>query len=316
VTVRAPQVGILMWPQDGTWAQQRDAALAAEAAGVDSIWTWDHLYAISGDPHRPILEGWTTLAAWAALTRQVELGLLVGANTFRNPGLVAKSAVTVDHVSAGRAWLGIGGAWFETEHRAHGLDFGSGFAERLDRLDEAAGAMRALLAGESVTSPEGGVYRFRDLRHAPPPLRGPGRLPMMIGGSGEKKTLRTVAKYADAWHAFGDAGKFRRKIEILAGHCADVGRDIGEITFSCGPYVVIRDDPAAALRVLNEALARYGDSEEDGETTWVGPPERIAERWRPLLELGVTSAIADLPAPYDRETIERWPEVRRLLGGA
>ncbi len=309
-------IGVNLWPQDGTWPELRDAAVAADRAGVDSIWTWDHLYAIEGEHDRPIVEAWTTLAAWAAVTERIEVGLLVGANTFRNPGLTAKAALTVDHISGGRAWLGLGGAWNGVEHEAFGLDFGSGFGERLDRLDEALAAITALFRGESVTSPVGGAYRFQDLVARPLPVRGPGRLPILVGGGGEKKTLRTTARYADAWHGFGGVERFKRKLGILEGHCTAVGRDSAEIAFSCGPYLVIRDDPAEALRVLNAALAPYDSSAEDGEDTWLGPPERVAERWRPFAEIGVTFAIADLPAPYDHETIERWPEVRALMGGA
>ena len=121
------RVGALAWPQRATWPQLREAALAVDDAGLDSLWTWDHLHAIEGDPDQEIFEGWTLLAAWAAITARTQLGLMVGANTFRNPGLTAKEAVTVDHISGGRAWLGIGGAWFDHEHEAHGIDFGSGF---------------------------------------------------------------------------------------------------------------------------------------------------------------------------------------------
>ena len=114
---------------------------------------------------------------------------MVGANTFRNPGLTAKSAVTVDHISSGRAWLGLGGAWFEYEHTAAGLDFGSGFGQRLDWLDEAVEGIASVLAGEAVTSSPVGHYGFRDLEHHPLPYRGAGTLPIMIGGGGEKKTF-------------------------------------------------------------------------------------------------------------------------------
>jgi alkanesulfonate monooxygenase SsuD/methylene tetrahydromethanopterin reductase-like flavin-dependent oxidoreductase (luciferase family) len=311
------RVGALLWPQRTTWAEIREAATRADAAGVDSLWTWDHLHAIVGDPDQGIFEGWTLLGAWAALTRRATLGLMVGANTFRNPGLTAKAAVTLDHVSGGRAWLGLGGAWFEHEHAAHGIDFGSGHGERLDWLEEAVSATAALLRGETVTSPPGGRYRFRDLRHRPLPVRGPGRLPIMIGGSGEKKTLRTVARHADGWNAWGSVDTLRRKVEVLAAHCADVGREIAEIEFAFGPHCVIRDDPAEAKRVLAEALAANGQVEEEEEpgVDLVGPPERIAELWRPFLELGFTHLIIDLPAPYDRETIDRLPEVRELLAG-
>jgi alkanesulfonate monooxygenase SsuD/methylene tetrahydromethanopterin reductase-like flavin-dependent oxidoreductase (luciferase family) len=311
---RRPTIGVNLWPQDGAWPELRDAALTADRVGVDSIWTWDHLYAIEGEADRPIFEAWTLLAAWAALTVRIELGLLVGANTFRNPGLTAKAALTVDHISGGRAWLGLGGAWNGVEHAAYGIDFGRGFGERLDRLDEALAAITELFRGASVTSPGGGAYGFRDLVVHPIPVRGAGSIPILVGGGGEKKTLRTAARYANAWHGFGDVERFKRKIGILEMHCRDVGRDITEITFSCGPYVVIRDEPAEALAALNASLAPYDGEAADSEDTWVGPPERIAERWRQFAEIGVTFAIADMPAPYDRETIERLPEVRSLLG--
>ena len=316
-TPRFPvRVGGLIWPQVGSWQDIRTAATAADRAGLDSLWTWDHLYAIVGDPHQPIFEGWTMLAAWAELTDRAMLGLMVGANTFRNPGLVAKTAVTVDHASNGRCWLGLGGAWFEDEHLAYGIDFGSGFGERLDWLEESVAAIRAMLAGGTANSPEGGAYAFSDAIVQPPPFNGPGRLPIMVGGSGEKKTLRTVARHADGWNAYETIDVMRRKVDVLAAHCADAGRDIGQIEFTFGPYCVIRDDPAEARRVLTGQLANNGESfEPRPETDFTGPPELIAERWRPYLELGFTHLIVDLPAPYDHETIERLPEVRALLTG-
>jgi alkanesulfonate monooxygenase SsuD/methylene tetrahydromethanopterin reductase-like flavin-dependent oxidoreductase (luciferase family) len=310
------RVGALLWPQGVGWHELRSAAMLADAVGVDSLWTWDHLHAIVGDPDQPIYEGWTVIAAWAALTRRATVGLMVGANTFRNPGLTAKLAVTVDHISDGRAWLGLGGAWFEHEHAAHGIDFGAGFGERLDRLDEAAAAIKALLRGDSVTSPDDGFYDLRDLRHAPLPVRGAGRLPMMIGGGGEKKTLRTVARYADGWNVSGSVETLRRKADILADHCAAVGRDPGAIEASIFPYCVIRDDPAEARRVLEAALARYGEAyEETPGGVMLGPEAAIAEAWRPFLEIGFTHLIADMPGPFDHETLERLPEVRRLVAG-
>ena len=130
------KLGILLWSQAGTWKEMLDAARRVDRLGYAHLWTWDHLYAIFGDPYQPIFEGWSLLNAWARETEQTRLGLLVGANTFRNPGLVAKTAATLDHVSDGRAILGIGGAWMEQEHTAHGIDFGTGFGQRLDWLDE------------------------------------------------------------------------------------------------------------------------------------------------------------------------------------
>ncbi len=217
------RLGVLLWSQATGWPAFEAGARRVEELGYHSLWTWDHLYAIFGDPMQPIFEGYATLAAWAKVTSRVKLGLLVGANTFRNPSLVAKTVTTIDHISDGRAILGIGGAWMEPEHRAHGIEFGSGFGERLTWMDESVAAMRALLDGERVTSPDGGRYRFEDLVLLPQPVQD--HLPIMIGGSGERKTLRTVAKYADQWNAMGSVEKLRHKVEVLRGHCDAVGRD-------------------------------------------------------------------------------------------
>ena len=189
------EFGLQLWPQRTTWPEYRDAAIAAEAAGWDSIWTWDHLLAIQGPWQQPIFEGWTLLAAVAAVTSRVRLGLMVGANTFRNPGLTTKLATTLDHVSNGRAVLGIGGAWFEREHEAFGIDFGKSVGERLDWLEEAVPLMRRLLDGEQVTH-EGRFYTLVDALCEPRPIQA--HLPILVGGSGPKKTLRTVARHADA----------------------------------------------------------------------------------------------------------------------
>src|SRR4051794_9855367 len=124
------RLGILLWSQATDWPAFEAAAVKIDGLGYAHLWTWDHLYAIFGDPYQPIFEGYMTLAAWAKVTKQARLGLLVGANTFRNPALTTKLAVTLDHISGGRAILGVGGAWFETEHPEYGIDFGSGFGER------------------------------------------------------------------------------------------------------------------------------------------------------------------------------------------
>jgi len=307
--------GILLWSQGASWAEMLDAAKRVDRLGYTHLWTWDHLYAIFGDPYQPIFEGWSLLAAWARETTQTRLGLLVGANTFRNPGLVAKTAATLDHVSDGRAILGIGGAWFDLEHEAHGIDFGTGFGQRLDWLHESVGAMRAVLDGGSVTSEAGGRYAFDDLRHQPLPVQP--RLPIMIGGSGEKKTLRTVATYADMWNAMGPVDVMAHKIEVLRGHCDAVGRDIGEVEFTLGVKLTIRDSKAEARRVRDAAMVhnRTPDSDvEDDDTFWEGSPEEIADRLRPYVALGFETVISEQPAPYDLETLERFVgEVKPLI---
>ncbi len=301
------KLGILLWSQGATWPEMLDAAKRVDRLGYAHLWTWDHLYAIFGDPYQPIFEGPSLLAAWARETEQTRLGLLVGANTFRNPGLAAKQATTLDHVSDGRAILGIGGAWMEPEHRAHGIDFGSGFGQRLDWLDELVSAIRRVLDGESVTSAPGGRYAFDDLRHAPLPVQP--HLPIMIGGSGEKKTLRTVARYADLWNAMGTPETLAHKVDVLRGHCDAVGRDIGEIEFTLGIKATIRDSQAEAERVWTAAIAHNRTpmaNVVDDDTFWNGTPEQIADRLRPYLELGFRTVISEQPAPYDVETLERF----------
>jgi alkanesulfonate monooxygenase SsuD/methylene tetrahydromethanopterin reductase-like flavin-dependent oxidoreductase (luciferase family) len=298
--------GILLWSQAATWNETVVAAKKVDELGYEHLWTWDHLYAIFGDPYQPIFEGWSLLAGWARETERTRLGLLVGANTFRNPGLVAKTVGTLDHISDGRAILGLGGAWMELEHQAHGIDFGSGFGQRLDWLDESVSAVRRVLDGESVSSDGGGRYRFDDLRQQPLPVQP--HLPIMIGGSGERKTLRTVAKYADMWNAMGTVEVMRHKIEVLRRHCEEVGRDPAEIEFTLGIKATIRDSAEEADRVWKAAMEhnRTPLSEvEDDNTFWNGTPEHLAERLAPYVELGFRTVISEQPAPYDLETFER-----------
>jgi alkanesulfonate monooxygenase SsuD/methylene tetrahydromethanopterin reductase-like flavin-dependent oxidoreductase (luciferase family) len=285
--------------------------------GYDSLWTWDHLYAIFGDPYQPIFEGYTTLAAWSKVTRRARLGLLVGANTFRNPGVVAKMLTTIDHASGGRAIAGLGGAWMEPEHTATGIDFGSGIGQRLDWLDESVAALRALLAGERVSSQRGGHYQFNDLVLLPPPVQQ--RLPIMIGGSGEKKTLRTVARYADMWNAMGEAEVLAHKVEVLRRHCDEVGRDIAEIEMTAGCKPIIRSSAEDAKRLWEAQMAhnRTPMSEViDDDTFWVGTPDLVAERMAERKALGFDTFLAEMAAPYDDETLDRWiNEVLPMVDG-
>jgi alkanesulfonate monooxygenase SsuD/methylene tetrahydromethanopterin reductase-like flavin-dependent oxidoreductase (luciferase family) len=308
-------LGIVPWSQAATWPEMLAVAERVDALGYEHLWTWDHLLAIYGDPDQPIFEGWSTVAAWAMATRRVRVGLLVDANSTRNPGIVAKSAVTLDHISAGRAILGLGAGWHELEHRNFGIDFGASVGQRLDWLDEAIGAIRQLLDGRAVTSPAGGHYAFDALRHAPGPLQA--HLPIMIGGGGEKKTLRTVARYADMWNVSGTPAQLAHKAEVLAEHCQAIGRDIAEIEFSLSVTLAIRDTAAEAESVMRAAIAH-------NQTPWSrvaddalfmsGSPAEIADRLRPYVELGFRQILAEQPAPFDVETIERFiGEVKPLL---
>jgi len=312
------KLGILLWSQATDWPSFESAAKRVDELGYEHLWTWDHVYAIFGDPYQPIFEGYSTLAAWAKVTTRTRLGLLVGANTFRNPALVTKTVTTLDHISDGRAIAGIGGAWFEQEHTEYGIEFGAGFGERLTWLDEAVGAMRQMLDGETVTSAPGGRYRFRDVRMIPPPIQD--RLPIMIGGSGERKTLRTVAKYADMWNAMGSVEKLRHKDSVLRVHCESVGRDHTQIERTAGCKPIIRDTEAEAQRVWRAQMEhnRTPMSEvENDDTFWVGTPEQLAEKMTQRREIGFGTFIGEMAAPFDTETLERWiGEVKPMVDSA
>jgi alkanesulfonate monooxygenase SsuD/methylene tetrahydromethanopterin reductase-like flavin-dependent oxidoreductase (luciferase family) len=309
------KLGINLWTQAGSWAELLEGARTVDRLGYEHLWAWDHLKAIFGDPHQPIFEGWTTITAWAMATQNVKVGLMVGANTFRNPGLVAKIATTLDHVSGGRAILGLGGAWFELEHREFGIDFGSGFGQRLDWLDESIGAIRALAAGEKVTSPAGGHYALEGATMNPLPVQA--RLPVMIGGTGRTKTLRTVARYADIWNASGLPSEVRELDGVLRRHCEEVGRDESEIERCTNLWFVIRDSEAEARRewaAWMELNRTPLERSLEPSRPVCGTPETIAERLLEYFDAGFTTNLVEMPAPYDRETIERLArDVRPLV---
>ena len=304
------KVGVLLWPQTASWPEIRDAAAPADRSGATSLWTWDHLNSIVGPWEGPILEGWSILSGWSQVTERATLGLMVAANTFRNPGLTAKLATTLDHLSGGRAVLGLGGAWFEREHDAYGIDFGSGFGERLDRLDEAVMLVRRLLDGELVTH-EGPVYPMHDALVTPRPVQV--RLPIMIGGSGPKKTLRTLARYGDQWNSMGTVDELAERDSILREHCAAIGRDDAEIERSTTLDVVIRDTHEAGMAYYKAQLEADGEEFDEDWNFFVGPPAEIAEGLQPILELGFRHLLIDMPAPYDLETIGRIGELVELL---
>jgi alkanesulfonate monooxygenase SsuD/methylene tetrahydromethanopterin reductase-like flavin-dependent oxidoreductase (luciferase family) len=312
------KLGINLWSQASDWPAFLAAAERADALGYDHIWTWDHVWAIFGDPHQAIFEGYTALAAIAASTKRARLGLFVGANPFRNPALATKALVTIDHISGGRAILGIGGAWFEAEHKAFGMDFGTGFGQRLDWLAEAVPAIRTLLDGGEVTSEPGGRYAFDQLTIHPLPIQK--HLPIMIGGAGEKKTLRIVAQYADIWNVFGTPETVARKDEILRAHCAEVGRDESTIERTLGCKVTIRDTEAEAERVRIAHLEHNKTpmSRVEGDVSfWTGTPEQIAETMLSYRKVGFHTFMAELAAPYDDETMDRLiNEVRPMVEAA
>ena len=203
-------------------------AITADNHGFDSLWVMDHLYQIEvvGPREHPMLEAYTLLGALAARTSEIALGTMVTGVTYRNPALLAKIVTTLDIISSGRAILGIGAAWNDDEHAGYGYDFPTA-KERLDRLEEALQIIPAMFT-EPTASFQGTHYRVQDVLNNPKPIRG--RIPVLIGGGGEKRTLRLVAQYGDACNLFGGPDDVRHKLEVLERHCADVGRDPAEIT--------------------------------------------------------------------------------------
>lgn len=256
---RPIRIGLQLQPQHADYDKIRRTASAAEELGVDIVYNWDHFYPLYGEPEGRHFECWTMLGAWAESTSRVEIGALVTCNSYRNPELLADMARTVDHISGGRLILGIGSGWFEKDYDEYGYEFGTA-GSRLDDLAEALPRIEA---------------RFAKLN--PAPTR---KIPVLIGGGGEKKTLRMVAEHADIWHGFGGPDTVARKVRILDQHCADVGRDPSEIERSVG---------------VNS-----------------GPDELGPE----LLELGVTKFTVGVGGPdYDLSRLEEWINWRDKQNG-
>jgi F420-dependent oxidoreductase-like protein len=312
--VTAPlRFGAAFWINRLDWPTLRDAAMAVEAAGWDSLWVDDHLLADEGDPADPKMEGWATLAGLATVTRRVRLGLLVAANTFRNPGHTAKLATTLDHLSGGRVVLGIGGGWFGAEHETFGIDFGSGHGERLDRLDEAVALIRRLLDGERVDY-DGRFYSMHDAVCEPRPVQA--RLPILIGGSGPTKTLRTTARDADIWNGYGTPERIEASSEVLRQRCAEIGRPYEAIKRTVTVHAVVRDSAAEAEAAWAETARANGltgvaasDGTDRGLTIG-GDPAMVAAFMDRYARLGVSEVIVVFRHPVDLETIERIGEVR------
>lgn len=287
------------------WPSSLLAAQTAERLGFDYLFGHDHLFSTGGDIHQPFFEGWTTLTAWAALTSRIKLGVLVGANPFRNPGVVAKMAATIDHICGGRLLLALGAGNRELEVTAHGIDGGATVGQRLDRLDEALTIIRGLLAGEEVTH-HSDAYHFDHVRHAPLPLQA--HVPIVVGASGEKKGLRIVARHADMWQTWlsmGQVDTFLHKARVLDEHCVAIGRDPTTIERTVGGKLVIRRTAKEAWRVIREQMRvhRWPESIIE-EMAWVGTPEEVAAAIHGFRSAGAAGFIGSIAAPLDLETME------------
>lgn len=230
------RVGVLLHPEHTTYASYADAVRRVEACGVDTIWDWDHFFPPYARHHKgDHFEGWTLLTAMATLTSRAEIGCMVTCNSYRNPALLANMAKTVDHISGGRLILGIGAGWFEHDYREYGYPFGTD----AERLKELAAALPLIKRRWQVETPK--------------PVRNP--IPILVGGEGEKVTLRLVAQYADIWNGFGPPENYRRKSEVLNRWCAEVGRDPATIersvlTTAYSPHTLDRLVKAGATHII------------------------------------------------------------------
>ena len=245
-------------PDAGLFKRVAQIATTAEGSGFDSVWVMDHFYQIRGVGQRtePMLEAYTLLGAIAARTSRVRLGTMVTGVTYRNPAMLAKIATTLDVISSGRAILGIGAAWNDDEHRGYGFDFPSA-RERLERLEEAVQICRAMFTEEAPTF-KGKHYRIEEALNFPRPIQRDGP-PILIGGGGERKTLRLVAQYADACNLFGDPEAIRHKLDVLQQHCKDVGRNPAAITKTrLGTIVIAANSQEAHRKADQLRAARHG----------------------------------------------------------
>ena len=268
-------------PQNTTWADMLAVWRAADDIDVyESGWTFDHFYPIFSDPTGPCLEGWTTLTALAQATARLRVGTLVTGIHYRHPAVLANMAAALDIISGGRLELGIGAGWNEEESGAYGIELGS-IRERFDRFEEACQVLISLLSTDTTTF-SGTYYQLTDARNEP---KGPQRPhpPICIGGNGEKRTLKIAAKYAQHWNFVGGTpAEFARKRDVLAGHCADIGRDPEQITLSAH----LRLQPDLDYRRVIEDAAALGSE-------------------------GLDLAIVYLPTPHDPAVLEPLAEAIR-----
>lgn len=296
---------------EGIFPNLIEQAKAAEANGFDRILLMDHFYQLPGvgEPHDYMLECYTTLAALAQHTEKVRLSALVTGNTYRNPAVLAKIITALDHVSGGRATLGIGAGWFELEHDAFGVPFNT-FTERFEKLEEALNIILPMLRGERPTL-AGEHYRVTEVINSPAPLSS---VPIMIGGSGEKKTLRMVAQYADESNMTCDASEIPRKLDALAAHCERLGRDRSEIKVTKLVNMAIGRTHEEALASLGAFAENHGWPAEVVDLMapqlTIGDPDAIGAAVRDLMDLGLDGITLNLV------TVGHDPDLVALAGQA
>lgn len=269
------------------WAKSVEVAQLAEQLGYDSIWVYDHFHNVPRPAHEAVFECWTSIAAISQLTSRIRLGQMVGCNSYRNPGLLAKITATVDVISGGRLDWGIGAGWYENEYRAYGYDFPKP-KDRIGMLRESVEIVKSMWT-EAETTYKGKYYELVRANCDPKPLQDP-HPPIWIGGGGEQLTLRVVAKHADCSNFGGSPEEFARKREILKGHCKAVGRDEDEIRKTWSPELYVRETEAELRSGGNPSLWG-GDFDEWRAANLVGTPDEVAEKVQRYVDLGCSGFI-------------------------
>jgi len=293
-------------PNDQLFERVSDIAVTAEESGFDSVYVMDHFFQLPllGRPDQPMFECYTLLSALAARTKRVKLGAMVGGVTYRNPGLLAKEITALDVISQGRAIWAIGAAWYQLEHEALGFEFGT-FTERFEKLEEALQIVKSMFVNDTTTF-EGKWYSVKDAFNLPQPVT-PGGPPVLVGGSGERKTLRLVAQYADACNVFGDPAQVRHLMEVLDGHCERLGRDPSTITRTRLGTLVLGSSHEDALARRDAMLAARGvqwDALPDAVKAdlsvrfTVGDADEVGEQVRAYLDAGLDGVIWNMPTVY------------------
>lgn len=306
------------------WERLKSACTAMDSGLWRTIWTYDHLYPCTAEElplvagpaeefvKNPIFEGWTLLTAMAMLTSRVRLGTMVSAVTMRHPALLAKTAVTLDHISGGRVDLGLGMGWLESEHETFGVPLGS-LRDRSDRLEEGAALIRSLLNGPWPVTQEGRFFQVKNAWFAPLPVQK--RLPLLVAGGGEKRTLRTAARYGDASNVygnmFGSYDEVKHKMEVLDAHCEKYGRDPREVRRTVTLYADIIDDPAEAARMRRFMGQHLYDEEADALP--YGEPQRIIDAVAPYIDLGIDEIVFNGPVPEPEKLMRFSDEVLKAF---
>ena len=275
-------------------------ATTAESSGFSSVSVMDHLHQIGpvGPPTNWMFEGSTMLAAIAARTTRLTMGLMVGSVTYRNPAIAAKTTTTLDIISGGRVWHGIGAGWFEEEHVAYGYDFPT-LGTRFEMLEEELQIVRAMFTTHEAHF-TGEHFRVDGAYNNPKPIRGD--IPILIGGSGERKTLRLVAKYGDGCNLFGDAERIAHLLGVLESHCHDVGRDFSEITKSALGRVLIAPTHERA-EAKKGALLERGVPQDSIDSMITGDPDTVGERVQALKDAGLEGYCFSMSDSYDLEAV-------------